>query len=291
MSQINNYSMKQRSKNYKKKSSNNYKNNNKNKLNRKAENIVKSILALFALLGILSGILAFFDFSFNDWFVKNEAATKTEYVDVYLIPGDSWASDESNYGAWCWNDTGVPAGSFVLATDDDGDGIYKVSVSKEYKSMLWVDLHPGATQLGDNWSLMREQTDNLTVPTDNNFYYHQYSNEWSDSAEPLYVVTANMVTVKLYTSNWSNTKPAVIYCFDKTGVNEAQFIEMGQIGDFLYTVNVPAGYTHIIFIDYNEDGQAGSWDNILNQTEDLVIPTINNLIYDTITNTWIENIN
>ena len=77
-----------------------------------------------------------------------------------------------------------------------------------------------------------------------------------------------------------------MYYFDKTAVNEANFVSMTQTDSFKYTATVPAGYTHIIFIDYDENGSVGSWENILNQTADLIIPTDSMNIYSTVTNSW-----
>lgn len=262
--------------------------NKKNNLNRKAQNICRSIIALFAILGIVGGILALFDFNAVDWF-KDKLDKEPKHVEVYLVPGDEWSSDGSSYGAWCWNDSGVPQGAFILATDENEDGVYELKISKEYTSMLFVDLVPDATELGADWKYKRVQTDNLKVPSDNNVYYHAYANQWSENADAMFVVTTAEVTVYLDTqAQWLGVQPPMIYCFDKTGKNEPQFVSMSQCGDFEFVAGVPAGYTHIIFLEYDETAVPGTWDGVLNQTQDLVIPLGSASTYDLEVNDWVE---
>ena len=262
--------------------------NKKNNLNRKAQNICRSIIALFAILGIVGGILALFNFNASDW-IKDKLNIEPKRVEVYLVPGDAWSSDGSFMGAWCWNDSGVPQGEFVLATDENEDGVYELKISKEYTSMLFVDLVPDATELGSDWKNKRVQTDNLTVPKDNNVYYHAYANQWSENADVMFTVTTSAVSVYLDTKyQWAGLQTPMMYCFDKTGVNEPQFMTMTQCGDTKYAGNVPAGYTHIIFLEYEEAGVPGTWDGVITQTPDLEIPLGNANIYDISENGWVD---
>lgn len=255
----------------------------KNERRRRSErpSWVRIIIVIFvaiAAVGLLANLLDFnIDFNFNN--------DKEETVTVYLVPGDEWA-DGSSIGAWCWNNSGVPEGSFVLGTDKNEDGVYEFNVSTDYSRMLFVDLVPEATELGDDWANKRAQTDNLAIPSNKNVYYHQYANEWSDSTDMLFNVTTADFTVYLDASDWAVLQTPVMYYFDKTGVNESNFVAMTQTGSAKYTATVPAGYTHIIFIDYDESGAIGTWDNILNQTADLIIPTDSMNIFSTSANSW-----
>ena len=262
--------------------------NKKNNLNRKAQNICRSIIALFAILGIVGGILALFNFSAIDW-IKDKLNVEPKRVEVYLVPGESWNADGSFMGAWCWNDSGVPQGEFVLATDENEDGVYELKISKEYTSMLFVDLVPDATELGADWKNKRAQTDNLTVPKDNNVYYHVYANQWSDNADVMFTVTTSDVSVTLDTkAQWAGLQTPAMYCFDKTGSKDPQFVSMTQCGSTQFIATVPAGYTHIIFLEYDETGTQGTWDGVITQTSDLEIPTGNAYIYDVEVNDWVE---
>ena len=47
---------------------------------------------------------------------------------------------------------------------------------------------------------------------------------------------------------------------------------MTQCGDAKYTAVVPEGYTHIIFLEYDDGAEQGTWDNVINQTSDLIVP-------------------
>ena len=263
--------------------------NKKTNLNRKAQNICRSIIALFAILGIVGGILALFDFNAADW-IKDRLDKEPKHAEVYLVPGDEWSSDGSSYGAWCWNDSGVPQGAFVLATDENEDGVFELKISKEYTSMLFVDLVPDATELVADWKYMRVQTDNLKVPSDDNVYYHAYANQWSENADAMYVVTRSEVEVFVDVhARWYVYTVPMVYCFDKTGVNEPEFVLMEQRGDTIYSGTVPAGYTHIIFLEYDETGIQGTWDGVINQTQDLAIPLGSANTYDLEVNDWVDS--
>ena len=101
---------------------------NKLNFNKKLKNVVASILALFALMAVVSGILAIFDFSLTDWFkdaVNDVIKEEPKHTLVYLVPNEEWSEDNSNYGAWCWNDSGDPAAAFILAADEDEDGVFE----------------------------------------------------------------------------------------------------------------------------------------------------------------------
>ena len=174
-----------------------YKNKNSNRKKSKVTQFLSNLVIILVLVGVLGFAINMLDFGTND---------KVENVTVYLVPGTEWSSDSSSYGAWCWNNSGVPEGSFVLVTDKDEDCVFEFNVSTEYSRMLFVDLVPEATELGDDWKNKRAQTDNLAVPTDKKVYYHQYANEWSDSTDMLFNVTTSDVAVYLDTSNWQRFK-------------------------------------------------------------------------------------
>lgn len=259
-----------------------YHNNRRTNLpNRKKKTSFVTILLYILLFSAVAGLVA-------NVIVPglSNITNDTSTVTVYMVPSEAWSSDGSNYGAWCWNNNGVPEAAFVLGTDKDNDGIIEFNVSTDYSRMLFVDLIPESNQLGEDWCNKRQQTDNLSIPTGKNVYYHQSVNEWSDSPTPIYYVTTDIKTVFINTSNFAALKSPVVYYFDKTGTNDPNFILMTQCGDATFTADIPAGYTHVIFIDYSSEGVIGSWNNIINQTEDLLIPTDNNNLYDTSLGSW-----
>ena len=263
---------------------NNYKKNKKFK-NSKFFKIASKVCIVLLILGVIGTVASMLDFTWIDNIVKKDETPN--YVDVHIVPGDNWASDGSSYGAWCWNDSGVPAAAFVLATDEDGDGVHTVRVSNEFSNILFVDLVPGATELGASWVNKREQTNNLLVPTDDNIYYHIYASEWSNTSELMFAPTTEEITVYIDADAWdvSVNKP-IVYYFDKTGVNEPSFAEMTQCGAHQFLFTIPLGYTHVIFIEYSDNTYMGSWDEIVYQTADLIIPTGDASYFNTVTNEW-----
>ena len=108
----------------------------------------------------------------------------------------------------------------------------------------------------------------------------------------LYNVTTSETTVYLdNTAQWATFQKPVVYYFDKTGKNESNFVQMDQYGAHDYIATIPAGYTHIVFLEYDESGTLGSWDNVLNQTSDLIIPVGEANHYDLLTNEWFAPVN
>ena len=265
---------------------NNYK-KNKKFTNSKFYKIASKVCIVLLILAIVGALASMLDFKWLDNIVKKDEAPN--YVDVHIVPGDKWASDGSSYGAWCWNDSGVPAAAFVLATDEDGDGVHTVRVSNEFSNILFVDLVPGATELGASWVNKREQTNNLLVPNDDNVYYHIYASEWTNTSDLMFAPTTEEVSVVIQANAWDVMNTPVMYCFDKTGVKEPCFVEMTQCGAHDYTATVPSGYTHVIFIEYSDNSYMGSWDEIVHQTADLIIPMSDvtySIYFNTETNEW-----
>ena len=266
---------------------NNYKNpnyrKNTNKKNKgKIASIVTTILVVLALFGVMGGIAALMQ--------RNNTSNKDEYNTVYFIPSDDWKADGSSYGAWCWSETGLPGSKFVLATDENEDGVFELKIHKDFTGVNFIDLKPDTDGLGLNWANKRDQTDNVDLPTDNKVYYHQYVNEWSNSADPIYNVTTEDTAVYFVRdASWGAFDVPMVYCFDKRGVTNSAFISMAQVGSQVFTTNIPAGYTHIIFLEYGAEG-GENWDNVINQTDDLVIPTGEANYYNLATNEWTTNV-
>ena len=47
-------------------------------------------------------------------------------------------------------------------------------------------------------------------------------------------------------------------------------------------------YTHLIFIEYSDEGSIGTWDNVVKKTDELVIPINHNNIYISNQNIWVN---
>ena len=83
--------------------------------------------------------------------------------------------------------------------------------------------------------------------------------------------------------------PAVsMYCLDKTGNKEAAWIGLinynpGQV----WYGDVPAGYTHIVFVVHASSDDEGSFDDAIYTSEELLIPMDENICYIPASDTWI----
>lgn len=243
------------------------------------KNVLTTVTAVLVFITALASVMTLL--GGNN--LNNEKTPKD--ITVKFVPGDVWLEDNSTMGAWVWNDYGVPQSKFVVASDEDGDDVYEVTFSEEYTSILFVDLVPNATELGADWSNKREQSANQRVPKKEK-YYHVYINSWEDSSNVLFVRTSEAVSVYFDASNSICAKAPQVYCFDRYNKTQPEFITMTQIGTAQYTTTVPEGYTHIIFIDYFEDGEYGSWENICFQSEDLIIPNGENVYFSFLTSEW-----
>ena len=104
----------------------------------------------------------------------------------------------------------------------------------------------------------------------------------------IYSETTQDLSVYLDSNGFAQVKTPVAYYFNKNGTDEGQFVQMTQIGDKRFVVNIPAGYTHVIFIDYSPDGVIGSLNpsNIINKTDELAIPFGTNNTYDYVLKEW-----
>ena len=259
---------------------NRYKNNSS--FGSKSKSVIRIVVTVLIVAALMGGLV----FLFRNYENKTTPTEPVEekYNTVYLVPSDTWKEDNSSYGAWCWADTSEPAAKFILGSDEDNDGVVEFKIDKAYTMFLFVDLKPGTNQLGADWSNKREQTSDLNIPVDTNVYYHQAFNEWTSSKDAPYVVTTEPINISLF-SFGAKTAYKFVYAFDKTGVKEAQFIEI-QDGAGAYICEIPAGYTHVIFV--GKDAPGAGWDNVLYQSSDLVLPTYTNVKFDFDTNEWIE---
>ena len=266
----------------------NKKRNYKRKENKKVRSVFRVVAFILLGLAIVGLTFNLFETIFN----HDKENAVNENRTIYYIPNNEWNIDvhtlKSNVAAWVWNEEGEPKSKFVLGKDSNNDGIIEFSFDNRYTGVNFVNLKSGMI-LSSNikWEDVEVQTDDIALPNDENVYYHHYANEWSNSDERLFEVTTEEMSVFFYTEYmWASLSNPVMYCFDKTGVKENTFISMTQCGDAKYTATVPAGYTHIIFLEYGEDGVIGEWNDVLNQTSDLIIPSDEAINFYISTNEW-----
>ena len=245
---------------------------------RKISRIFKSILTILLLVAILGGAAFLIHSYLND---KND---DSDYVSIYFVASDDWKSDGSLIGAYVWIDENNS--DFKILNDYDNNGIYTLNVKKDYVGIIFVDLKLNTEVMGLNWANVRVQTEELTIPTDDNVYYHQYENKWVNSGDLLYDATTKIMQVG-YVSR-KNTVVPVVYYFDKFGMNDAGFVIMNEEKESCYSADIPVGYTHIIFLEYTNELSIGTWDDVGKQSDELLIPINHNIIFDSDKNIWVN---
>lgn len=250
-----------------------------------------SIVKVLAILFVMAAISALLSFDFVDPNTNaNNSTTKPNndsYNVIYLVPSRDWASDGSGYAAWCFGGDGFPAPGHVSGTLNEETGLVEFIVPKGYTQMLFIDLKPG-TNFNGNWDNKRDQSGDLEIPVDGNVYYHQYANEWRSegtSSEPEIVETTEETVVYV---QQNGDQYISLYVFSKFNESAEFLYPVDQSGDLYMLVVkfvIPAGYTHCIVVKHN-DGNF-TWDNVVSQTADMLIPD-NNSVFDFNKNTWIE---
>lgn len=262
---------------------------------RKSNSNRKSIVKVLAILFVMAAISALLSFDFVDPNTNaNNSTTKPNndsFNVIYLVPSRDWASDGSGYAAWCFGGDGFPAPGHVSGTFDEETGLVEFIVPKGYTQILFIDLKPG-TNFNGNWDNKRDQSADLEIPVDGNVYYHQYANEWrsdATSTEPEIVVTTEEKTVMcaadidLYISMYvfnEFTDQGGFYTCVQTDIQDNLVVK---------TFIIPAGFTHCIFVVHTTEDVC--WDNVEFQTDDLVIPSDNKIVYNLSYGFWVEPVN
>lgn len=86
---------------------------------------------------------------------------------LYLKPGP-WANDSPRFAAYFFNDS-TGANTWVSMYDSNGDGVYECETPAGYPSVIFVRMNPATSE--NNWDNDWNQTNNLTVPTDDKNCY------------------------------------------------------------------------------------------------------------------------
>jgi hypothetical protein len=94
---------------------------------------------------------------------------------------------------------------------------------------------------------------------------------------PVFASAADTTTIYVQpNSNWLRDGARFAAYFFGNGDT---WVDCVDAGDGLYSVEVPAGFTSVIFCRMNPGTTANNWTNKWNQTKDLAIPTDNKTIY------------
>ena len=202
---------------------------------------------------------------------------------VYLKPTSGWKADDARTAIWAWKENSNPAveGWVDVDYDDCTDSILRADIPAKYDKIKFVRLKPSSASgyssenNGYNWTNKMDETDNLTVPTDNKIQY--------DMTKYIFLKP---------NSNWKQSNARFAAYFFGNGET---WVSMTKVTNDLYKVEIPTDKTYpsVILCRMNGSTTANNWDNKWNQTSDLTIPTdgknlftVPNESWDGATNDW-----
>ena len=122
---------------------------------------------------------------------------------LYLKPNSNWLDASARFAAYFFGN----GEKWVSMTDSDGDGVYEVTAPTGYPKVIFCRMNPNTT--ADNWNNKWDQTNDLTVPTNDNNCYTIAAGAWSNGngswsvytyVEPTYTVVG---TAELCGNAWS----------------------------------------------------------------------------------------
>ena len=180
---------------------------------------------------------------------------------IYLKPTNDWKKDGAWFAVYYWNNESNGWASMI---DGDGHGkLYTANIPEGYDNVIFVRLRPSTADgykldnSGLNWDNQWGQTADLVIPKDD---------------KVLYDIESTNIT-HLYLTPHDNWKQAdarfAAYFMDDNKSNYT----WKSITDSIYSCEIPANMTYVIFCRMNPSALENKWDNKWNQTGDLTIPT------------------
>ncbi len=209
---------------------------------------------------------------------------------TYLKPNTDWASAGAWFAAYYYNSESDYV--WVKAVDTDSDGTYECTANGTYANVTFCRMNPGFDTM--EWGTSEEnrvwnKVEGLTIPTteENCCYVTDWNaGEWNVLN---YTLTVKENCLYLYPSaSWKEAGARfAAYFFNDSGYT---WVDMKRVGyEGYYEVEIPTGYTNVIFCRMNPSTTANNWDNgvIWGQTADLTIPTNGNNLYTVVG--WAED--
>lgn len=194
---------------------------------------------------------------------------KNNYTIVRLKPTDWWTG--ARYSAYVWNDS---ENKWIDMVDLDSDGIYTCWIPNGYKNIIFGRMNTNTTANSFDEGVLWNQTDNLTLPADSNYFYSPMDKYWATST--IYLKP---------NSNWTQSSAWFAAYFYGNGEKWTTLTYNSELK--LYECAVPAGFTKVIFCRM-DSGKTGnlSWDAKWNQTGDLTIPTDGKNLFTVPSGAW-----
>ena len=130
----------------------------------------------------------------EDWVADNElnfSQNKDENVDlpnkdegenlIYLKPHEEWFKYGEQNNDWFFAAYFFGNGETWVKLEDAGNGYYKCSLPTGYTSVIFVQMYGNKT-LEDKWDAKKNQTVDLTIPTDGKNLF-TIENPWNENSE------------------------------------------------------------------------------------------------------------
>ena len=176
---------------------------------------------------------------------------------VYVVLNSAW-DDGTKMGAWTW--PGDQWADFIPTADPN---VYEVNVPAGANMIIFVDF----TGSENNWDQKREQTGDLAVPdkSDDRIYYHVATASWSNSSESTGggnsgsgtgTETTEALTL-FFRNDWLWTDISCYYWGSSTSPDwpGAAMTKVGSSEGYdVYSIELPAGVTGVIFNGVKNDG-------------------------------------
>ena len=193
-------------------------------------------------------------------------------VKMYFVPTAAWMGEGVTFAAWAWV-TGED-GAWFNMTESATDGVYEVEIPEECDNIIFTSME------GENdWNNKKQQTENLTVPTDGKNAYDLASGTWIEYVAP------NVTVYFKPKSTWAGEGVTFAAWIWATGGDGSWYSLTDSDEDGIYEVTFPKELDNIIFTSMKG---ANDWGNKQQQTGDLKVPTDEKNTYDGETETWVE---
>nr|MBE6191768.1 hypothetical protein [Rikenellaceae bacterium] len=199
---------------------------------------------------------------------------------TYLKPNADWNTAGAWFAAYYYNNDSDYV--WVKAVDTDSDGTYECSVNGTYTNVTFCRMNPGYDTM--EWGTSEEnrvwnKVEGLTVPTteENCCYVIDWNaGEWN-ILNYTWSVKENCLYLKP-SANWKEAGARFAAYFFGNGNT---WVDMKRVGyEGYYEVEIPAGYTSVIFCRFNPASTTNGWtSDKWGQTADLTIPTNGNNLY------------
>lgn len=207
---------------------------------------------------------------------------------VYLKPG-VWAADDAWFSAHFYNDSSET--DDVRLTDEDGDGIYEAAVPEGMTNIIFCRMNPAYGEFSWTSEALWTPGNPMSLPVAGDdkvcYFYADWDNsswitleEAKGSVEPEEPeLIPSDVTVYLKPSVWASDSPSFAAYF--FGADKSEWVRMTDTdSDGIYEAKVPYTiYTNVVFHRMNPASDVFDSTSVWNKTEDLTVPTDNNVCY------------